>query len=466
MASPLHYLTLSEVCRRIKSGALTSVSVTEQILERIQTLEPTYKSFAMTLADEALETAARLDAKRLDGEPLGVLHGVPIAVKDLLFTRGHATASGTRVMRDFVPDEDATVVDRLKRAGAVIIGKTQLTEGAYGTHHPDIDPPVNPWDPKLWTGVSSSGSGVSVAAGMAYGALGSDTGGSIRFPCASCGLVGIKPTYGRVSRFGAFPLAESLDHIGPMTRTVEDAARMLGVIAGWDEKDATTHDTPVPNYSAEVGLGISGLKIGVDWQYIETGVDATVVATVRESIELCRSLGAAIVDVRMPGSYKTLVDGWGLTTGVECARAHADYYPQQKALYGPSLAELIDYGRSASDTDYQLLEQVRHRFGNEFDDLLRAVDVMIAPCMTSLPPTLDVINDIVASESGRAGFLTFTAPFDYSGHPTITLPAGVTENRQPRAVQLVGKPLAESTLVRVGSALEAELGLMPPALVD
>lgn len=200
----MHYLTLSDVCRRIKSGALDSVTVTQAILDRIRTLEPEYRSFAMVLADEALATAERLDAKRHRGEPLGALHGVPVAVKDLLFTRGHVTASGTTVMRDLVPVENATVVDRLEQAGAVIIGKTQLTEGAYGTHHPDIEPPVNPWNPDLWTGVSSSGSGVSVAAGMAYGALGSDTGGSIRFPSACCGLVGIKPTYGRVSRYGAF----------------------------------------------------------------------------------------------------------------------------------------------------------------------------------------------------------------------------------------------------------------------
>jgi len=415
------------------------------------------------LADQALATAERLDRERAEGRPLGALHGVPVAVKDLLFTRGIATASGTKVMEDFVPDEDATVVTRLKEAGAVIIGKTQLTEGAFGVHHPDIEAPRNPWSPAHWTGVSSSGSGVAVAAGLAYGALGSDTGGSIRFPSASCGLVGLKPTYGRVSRHGAFPLAESLDHIGPMTRTVEDSARLLQVLAGPDAADTTTLQAGVPNYAAGLTDRLPGVTIGVDWSYVATGVQDAVVATVREALALFQELGASVREVVMPPSYQPLVTQWAVTCGVECARAHERYYPAQKDRYGKVLAGLIELGRASSQADYDRLESVRVEFRHALDGLLDEVDLLIAPCMVTLPPLVDEMNG--PADEGLADFLTFTAPFDYSGHPTITLPAGLSDGGLPRAFQLIGRHLGEPTLIRAGSAYEQALGFdLHPAL--
>lgn len=454
----IHYLSLSDVGRRIKSGELTAVQVTEVLLARIAALEPQLHSFARVLADQALATAVRLDRERAAGRPLGPLHGIPVAVKDLLNTRGVVTASGTTVMSAYIPDEDATVVARLKQAGAVIIGKTQLTEGAFAVHHPAIEPPRNPWNPAHWTGVSSSGSGVAVAAGLAYGALGTDTGGSIRFPSASCGLVGIKPTYGRVSRHGAFPLGESLDHIGPMTRTVEDAARLLRVIAGADPADPTSLPDPVPDYAAMRDERVAGLVIGVDWRYVSEGVEAPVVATVREALEVFAELGARITEIRMPDSLGELVRGWNLTCGVECARAHARYYPARKAEYGPVLASLIERGLRATEAEYQVLEQVRARFRAALDGLLQGVDAIIAPCMPMLPPELASMDAATGAESGRADAITFTAPFDYSGHPTITLPAGLTASRLPRAFQLIGKHLGESTLIRAGSAFEHAAG--------
>lgn len=314
--SDLHYLTLTEVARRIKSGELTARKVTEALLERIRDLEPRLHSYALVLEDQALATADRCDRDRRAGKPLLPLHGVPVAIKDLLDLRGVPNAAGTLVMRDLVPDSDATVVTRLKAAGAVIIGKTQLTEGAFGAHHPEIVAPVNPWNARHWPGVSSSGSGVSVAAGLSYGALGTDTGGSIRFPSASCGLVGIKPTYGRVSRAGAFALAESMDHIGPMTRSVADAAVLLEVLAGQDPHDPTSLTAPVPNYRAMTAQRIEGLVIGVDWSYVSTGVDEVVIETVREALGTLESLGARIEEFAMPASTAQLVHGWGVTCGV------------------------------------------------------------------------------------------------------------------------------------------------------
>ncbi len=451
--SELHYASLAEVCGRIKSGALDSVAVTEHLLERIAALEPRLHSYVRVLGEEALADAARLDARRAEGAPLGALHGVPIALKDLLYTAGIPTASGTVVMRNFVPKEDATVVARLKDAGAVIIGKTQLTEGAFGVHHPQLVAPVNPWDEARWTGVSSSGSGVAVAAGLAFAALGSDTGGSIRFPCASCGLVGIKPTYGRVSRFGAFPLAESLDHIGPMTRTVEDAARMLGVLAGSDPKDPTTLDAPVPNYAGALEGGVQGLRVGIDWTYVESGVEPAVVEGVRDALKLLTDRGARVVEVTLPASYQRLVHDWGVTCGVECARAHEGIYPEQRAKYGPVLSGLIDLGRSVEPQDYDALESVREQFTRELDALLEQIDLMISPCMPALAPTAQEMIDVASQDQSRADFLTFTAPTDYSGHPTIIVPVGLHEGK-PKTVQLVGAKLAEPLLLQAGRALE------------
>lgn len=456
--SDLHYLTLSEVAARIKSGELSSVEVTEALLSRIHRVDAELKSYARVLDDQALATAERLDRERREGKPLHPLHGVPVAIKDLLYTRGIPTAAGTIVMQDFVPDEDATVVTRLKQAGAVIIGKTQLTEGAFGAHHPRIPAPVNPWNRSLWSGVSSSGSGVAVAAGLAYGALGSDTGGSIRFPSAACGLVGIKPTYGRVSRHGAFPLAESMDHIGPMTRCVEDAARLLAVLAGPDPRDPTTLTDAVPNYPAMLASRVAGLSVGVDWRYVGTGVDDVVLGTVREALSRLQDVGATVREISMPKATMTLVRGWSLTCAVECARAHRRYYPDRKAEYGPVLASLIDAGLAASDEDYQALEQVRSEFRQDLDRLLEDVDVIIAPCMPVLPPPLADMDSVAADDRERAEFITFTAPFDYSGHPTITLPAGRTSDRTPLSFQLIGRHLGEPTLIRAGAAFEQAVG--------
>ena len=457
MTQELHYNSLADTCRRIKSGEFTSVQVTEALLARIEALEGELRAFAMVTADEALKAAEAQDRKRRSGAPLGLLHGVPVAVKDLLETAGLATASGTRVMADFVPERDATVVRRLRDAGAVIVGKTQLTEGAFSTHHPQIDPPRNPWRLDHWPGVSSSGSGVAVAAGLAFGALGSDTGGSIRFPAAACGLVGVKPTYGRVSRHGAFPLAESLDHIGPMTRTVEDAARMLQAIAGADPEDATALPNPVPNYAAQLDGPIRGLRLGVDWDYAASGVDEDVTAVVRSAVDHFRELGAEIIEVRMPPRYAVLVENWIRTCAVECAKAHAAWFPEQRAAYGPALAELLDLGASLSPDDYAEIEREREAFRGEFDELLTGVEALIAPAMPIPPPSLESVRTAIQGGTEQAALITFTAPFDYSGHPTVNLPTGLFDDGLPKSVQLIGRRLDETTLLRAAYALEQSL---------
>jgi len=454
------WLTLSQACQRLKSGQGSAEQLVEEMLARGNALSEQTQAFAMLLADDALSTARGLDEKREAGEPLGLLHGVPIGIKDLLFTKGLPTASGTRVMADFRPDFDATVVTRLRQAGAVLIGKTQLTEGAFGSHHPDITAPVNPWNKDLWSGVSSSGSGVAVAAGLAFGAIGSDTGGSIRFPSASCGLVGLKPTYGRVSLHGAFPLANSLDHIGPMTRSVEDAARMLCVLAGADTQDPNSIDAPVPNYlqslcSPEDGpTPLAGMRIGIDWSYVTDGVAPEVVAVTREALRQFAELGAQIVEVEVPASARVLAEAWGISCGMECARAHQDYYPEQAELYGPVLRGLIELGLRTSAEDYQALEVLRQTFSEQFNRVLGGIDALLCPCMPLATPSVLTMEAGAPASEDQADFLLFTAPFDYSGHPTLTLPLASDDGSVPGSFQLVGAKLDEATLLRLGSAFE------------
>src|SRR6185436_20321849 len=262
----------------------------------------------------------------------GPLHGVPIAVKDLCNTAGIATAAGMAIHKNHVPARDATVVARLKAAGAVLLGKLQMTEGAMSTHHPSIAPPVNPWGEALWPGVSSSGSGVATAAGLCFGSLGSDTLGSIRFPSAMNGLTGLKPTWGRVSRAGVFALAESLDHIGPMTRSAADAAAMLGAIAGVDPDDPTALQDPVPDYLANIGRGVREIRIGIDRALNAAGADQDMVRVSEEACAALARLGAVVRDVAFPSPDEVARDAV-LLCAIEAAVAHEATYPSRAAEY-------------------------------------------------------------------------------------------------------------------------------------
>ncbi len=453
----LHYLSLSEVCRRTKSGELSALTVTQTILERIHREDSSLRSYARLMEDEALIDAERLDSERAAGKPLGLLHGVPVAVKDLLDTRGVITASGTTVMAGRCPDSDATVVTRLRNAGAVIIGKTQLTEGAWSAHHPQIPPPLNPWNPAFWTGVSSSGSGVATAAGLCFGALGSDTAGSIRFPSACCGVVGLKPTYGRVSRAGAFPLAESLDHIGPLTRSVEDAARMLEVLAGYDPRDVNSLGEPVPNYKSLIQGGVEGLRIGIDRNYLSCVMDSTVLACIDRVAKVFEGLGAELVDVELP-DHTALLSGSGISIGAEAALAHSALYPAKREEYGPAFRQLLDAGHASTAIQYASLQRAREFYRAALEHCFEQMDVLLIPAMILGVPTLDMMDAAVNDSEMVHNFISFTVPFNYSGHPSLTVPAELNEQGLPRAFQLVGPRLGETQLLRAGYAFEKAAG--------
>ena len=448
MPADLHYLSLDEVARRLKARKLSSVEVTQSMLDRIAKVDPKLKSYATLTPERALADAARLDAETAEGRSRGALHGVPIAVKDLCNTAGVATAAGMAIHRSNVPEKDATVVARLKEAGAVILGKLQMTEGAYGAHHPTIPAPLNPWNATYWTGSSSSGSGAATAAGLCFASLGSDTGGSIRFPSTMNGLSGLKPTWGRVSRAGVFPLAESLDHIGPMTRSALDAALVLGVIAGADPDDATATGLPVPDYAAAISSGVKGKRIGLPTNFRNLDGDAE--RALAGAVEAFKKAGAEIVDVTLPQSFFQASYDWVPLCAVEAAVAHVDTYPKQAGDYGPVLAGLLDTGLKLSGLDLQRLLLRRATLKGELDKLLASVDLLLLPVMERAVWSLEALAAGGREVEAVAGRLRYTAPMDMSGHPTLTLPGGMTRDGVPTGFQIASRAFDEAAILAAG----------------
>ena len=449
----LHYLEISEAARLLSQRKLSSLELTEHALRRIERLDPALKSYARVTPELALAQAAEADRLLGRRQILSQLHGVPIAVKDLCFTKGIATASGMPLHRGFVPSFDATVVRRLREAGAVLLGKLQLTEGAFADHHPSIAPPVNPWHADHWSGASSSGSGVATAAGLCHGSLGSDTGGSIRLPSAADGVTGLKPTWGRVSRHGCFELAASLDHIGPMCRSATDAAIMLGAIAGLDADDPTTLRADVPDYQASDDRDLRGFRVGHDEGYALGQVEPEVRRAVEETLRAMRALGATIVPLKFPEVDGAVAD-WPLNCAVETAVAHAATFPERRAEYGPGLAGFIDAGRALSGMDYQRILQRRRQFGGRVQRTLDPVDVMLIPAIPFTVPTTQRMAMLGQVPAELAALIRFTAPFSMSGNPTLTVPAGFTAKGLPVAVQFVGQHLGEAAICRAGRAFQ------------
>src|SRR6266704_955556 len=374
----LHYCELVEIGQRIRKRELSPVEATQAQLDRIARLDGQLKSYAYVMASSALEQAHAAEKEIAAGKARGPLHGVPIAVKDLCWTKDAPTAAGMTIYRDYRPSEDATVVSRLKEAGAVILGKLQLTEGAYADHHPEIDPPRNPWDATLWSGASSSGSGVATAAGLCYGSIGTDTGGSIRFPSAANGIVGLKPTYGRVSRYGVFPLAESLDHVGPMVRRAGDAAVMFEVIAGFDSNDPTSLRDPVPHMPDELEKGVRGLRVGFDRRFATEGIQPEQSAAIQASVDALRELGAQIVDVRMP-DVNGVRNMWLILCAKEAVAAHAATFPSHKNEYGPYFREFLEMGAAVKAADYAKAVQYRRDLSTKYRAVLSTVDAFVYP---------------------------------------------------------------------------------------
>jgi amidase len=450
----LHYLELTELARRLHKREISPVEATTAQLSRIEKHDGALKSYAHMMGEAALVQARAAEAEIMRGEIRSPLHGVPIAVKDLCWTRGVPTAAGMTIYSDFRPTEDATVVRKLNAAGAVTLGKLQLTEGAYADHHPKIAPPVNPWNAAYWSGASSSGSGVATAAGLCYASLGSDTGGSIRFPSAANGITGLKPTWGRVSRYGVFELAATLDHVGPMARSAADTGAVLGAIAGADPNDPTAVPAPVPNYLAGITRGIRGLRVGVDPAWNTDRVDPGTAAVVAAALKVVVDLGGDIREIKFPDVEQIITD-WFPLCGVETAVAHEATYPARKAEYGPALSGLIDLGRGLSGLDYQKIILRRHDFRGRVAALFEGIDLLLIPVQGLAPATTAQMQTLGDNAEMLYALLRFTCPFDMTGSPTITLPGGFTPDGMPIAFQFVSRHFEEDLLVRAGHAYQA-----------
>ncbi|MBC7726296.1 MAG: amidase, partial [Microbacteriaceae bacterium] len=367
---------------------------------------------------------------------------------------GVRTTWGTTILADNVPTENATEVRQLFDAGAVMLGKLHMTEGAYSVHHPSLAPPVNPWHADHWAGASSSGSGVATAAGLCYGAIGTDTGGSIRFPAGANGITGLKPTWGRVSRQGVLALADSLDHLGPMTRSAADAGAMLGAMAGIDPLDPTTLEAPVPDYLAGLDAGIRGLRVGIDPAFIDGVCDADTLKMLAGVRQVLVDLGASVVELTMPATTTAMYVDWARLCGVETAIPHEASYPSRAADYGPVLAGLIELGRGVGGIELMKIEHARLQFKGALRKLLTTVDLLLVPVHPFGNPSAAQLDEIFKTPNGINDVLRYTAPFDMSGSPTITLPGGATAAGMPIGFQLVGRHLDEALLVRSGHAYQ------------
>lgn len=444
----LHYLDAHTLAKMIRNRAVSPVEVTRMMLSRIARLDAKLHSYACVMHEQALAQAEYAEQQIMNGVISGPLHGVPVAVKDLYWVTGAPTAAGTTVYRDFIPGTDATAVRKLREAGAIILGKLQLTEGAFATHHPTIIPPVNPWGANHWAGASSSGSGVATAAGLCYASLGTDTGGSIRFPCAANGLTGIKPSWGRISRYGVFELGASLDHVGPMARSAVDAALLLQVMAGHDPHDPTS--LPDDKWEQpERAEDLRGLVVGIDYTWCTTGTDPVIVNAIDRAISTLKELGATLRDVRFP-DVRQIVDEWEVNCGVEVAVAHAQTYPHYAGQYGPALARLIDTGRATSSLRYQQVLLHRAAFRGQVNKLMSEIDVLLAPVQPFAAPTHEKLGELALDPRLNAQLIQFTAPFNSSGHPSITLPCGQTEEGMPIGLQLIAAHGAEAVLCQTG----------------
>lgn len=433
-------LTVRELADAVASRQLSAREVVQSLLDRIHQVEPAVRAWARLCPEKALEEAERLDRRLARGERAGPLHGVPVGVKDIVYTQGVETSAGSPILRGFVPAYDATVVARLREAGAVVLGKTVTTQFAFL----DPGPTRNPWDLEHTPGGSSSGSAAAVACGMVPAAVGTQTVGSILRPAAYCGVVGLKPTYGRVSRHGILPLAWTLDHPGPFARAVEDVALLLEVLAGPDGRDPACSPQPVERWTEACGLGASGLRVGVADRFFSERASPEVLQAFRRALGALGDAGAQVREVGLPAEFDEAPRAQRAILAAEAAAFHSRWYPERAQDYAPRLRELVEEGLRLAAPDYVRARQLRRRCRLAMLSVFDAVDVLATPATpTPAPEGLQSTGDPA-----------FNGPFTFVGFPAVAVPVDLSEAGLPVGVQLVARPFAESTLLRAAAALE------------
>jgi len=442
---PLYYLTIHEARKLIQSRALSPVELTRAVLKRIEAVDGRLHAYLNLMADNALAEARVAEAEILRSDYRGPLHGIPVAVKDQLDVQG-----APALIREKRPpeSEDSTVVDKFRKAGAVLLGKLAMSSLPI-----EIPQPCNPWDTERITGGSSTGAGAAVAAGLCMGAIGEDTAGSIRNPASLCGIVGLKPTYGRISRHGLAPLSWSLDHCGPMTWVVEDAAHVLQTVAGYDPKDPTSIDAPVPDYSAALRQDIKGMVIGVPRHFIEecrSRTDAEITTSVDKAIGELQRLGARIEEVALP-ILKLATIANAVIYYNEHYAAHIGDTKTVIRNAATARRARIYLGLLTSAADYIQAQRIRSRIKRECAEVFRKVDLLALPCQLGPAPTFKEVDplDTLYKHLGPE----YHAPFNLAGLPAISIPCGFARNL-PVALQLVGKPFDEPTVLRAAYAYQ------------
>ena len=453
----IHYLSIAETANRIWTDALSPVDVVQAYLDRIDQYDASYNAYQTVFREEALNAARQAEQDIRSGHYRGPLHGIPIGVKDLVYTKGGRTTAGSLVMADFVPDFDATIIEKLQAAGAIILGKTSVHEFAYGPTgvNPHYGTPRNPWGQDRLPGGSSSGSGVALAAGLTAGAIGSDTGGSIRIPAALCGIVGIKATYGRVSRYGVVGLSWTLDHLGPMTRTVEDAGLMLNGLAGHDPKDPASADLPVPDFTAGLRDGVSGLRVGVLRDYFFRSLDPDVQLAVEEAVRVLEGQGAQIRDVTFPLASQIAVINSPIIQS-EAATYHLPKLRNNWEQLSTKLRARLLPGLAVTADIYLNAQRARALVVQQCLELMQDVDVLLAPTEPVGAPRID--DEFVTIQGRTEGVVNtltrLTRPFNLTGFPAISVPCGFTAEGLPVGLQLASRPWEEATLLRAAFAYE------------
>ena len=455
---PRSLVTLSAALRKRR---LSPVELVATLLEHIESAEKRLNAFITVLPEKALEAAARVEKEIQSGQYRGSLHGVPIGLKDLIYTAGIRTTMGSAFFEDYVPDYSATCVSRLEEAGAIIIGKTNTHEFAYGPtgDRSYFGPTRNPYDPARIPGGSSGGSGAAVAAGLCYAALGSDTAASVRVPAALCGVVGMKPSFGRVSKSGVFPLAWTLDHVGPLTRTVEDNALLLNALAGYDARDPYAAKRSTEDFTRELQRPVRDGSVGVPGNHYFEHVEGEVEGRVREATEVFRSLGAEVREVELPHLPQAL-KAQRIVLAAEAYAVHEERLESEPGKFGEEVRERIRDGENLKAYRYARAQQVtRRRSLEEFGHALGEVDVLLTP---TVPIAATEIGQREVETNGHSehvfSVLTrLTGPTNLNGLPSLSVPCGFTSSGLPIGLQLIGRPFDEATLYRYAHAYEAEV---------
>ncbi len=445
----LFFATIRDIGARFRRRALSPVELTRAHLERIEKLDPKLHAFVTVTAERALADARAAETALGRGDISSPLLGIPIGYKDIYATRGVLTTGGSALLKDWVPDEESTCGVRLQRAGTVMLGKLITHEFAFGIQFPGHRFPAarNPWDLERMPGGSSSGSGAALAAGMAFGALGSDTGGSIRGPGSFGGIAGLKPAYGRGSGAGVLTLSWTLDHTGPMARTVEDCAYLLQALAGYDAADPASSREPVPDYVAPLGRGVRGLRVGVPRDYFFEGVDPEVEKGFEQALATLRQLGASVEDVQIPS-----IQSVGAFMAIMLSEAFAYHerdLREHPELFGELLRERLLAGALITGSEYVQAQRIRTCLQAEMSAVLRRVDVLATPTSPKPAPTFAQVYD------PEYGFPRGnTGPFNMTGLPSLAVPCGFTAAGLPISLQISGRPFDETTVLRVGHTYE------------